>query len=779
VSFTLVVFHAPGVRTIAQAEAFIGSRPAASDDHTVRFEAFRDDILRVYPDNSDADVDDVDNAWPEGWSHPLGREAALAFAVDTDHVDDNLMRHLGHAAARAGLHLLDRQEGRLYRSDATTIDLHGHEQALGAPQPPRALQRLDQALTEDAVGRHITAAFVARHPGLGFEARQANGFAELERTRSGVTQRIAFFVSRRTEEAMVGVSMAFSCPRLGESWARLLGERVQAYWLQRQALPRPRPDLTLHTDDFAQPASPLATELGRRQYARMRSWAEVDAYVERFDAWFVREGAAAFEALTTPAAFAHLALTDHQLEWLFLANDLFIDEMLARLLLVGVFDAQRLDAWMKGLRDHRQRQGGRRRVAGFVPDENAALEALAGLIGSDAFAAEAARLSADAAPAPASSPAIELALWEHPVGRGWPRDWTAAMAWLDQQRAAARTTTLPLDALLAELSPRHAGVALRDGDKTVPTLSVPASARAAAMATARAFGLSSADVAGGLVHYANGFEVTPERNKHHHLPDAAFEDPASPHYRLQPTGDLLPLPGLLDLACLRLERFLRRHGFARWTADAPPPQAPGEPPARFLWRTWRRRQGAGWSELKMHLHTRGAIVELSVDCAACLSEAAVLFKRFHVSRGGKDDGEEHSTAFARQHHWMTDPQGLLGTDDGSYHLARMDDLDVALAHLSAQLESRLLPVLAAFDSASGVDALLNAGPAPTSVFFEGLYEFAETQLVAARVARNPRFEALCALYIERATVERAGHRKNLFGDRVKFLTELAAYLRTH
>src|SRR4051812_34569040 len=118
-SFTLVLLHAPGLRTIAQAEAFIDRPSADSDDHLARFEAFRDDILRVYPDNSDVDDDEVDNAWPEGWSHCLGRQATLAFAVDTDHVDDNLMRHLGHAAARAGLHLLDQQEGRLYRSDAT------------------------------------------------------------------------------------------------------------------------------------------------------------------------------------------------------------------------------------------------------------------------------------------------------------------------------------------------------------------------------------------------------------------------------------------------------------------------------------------------------------------------------------------------------------------------------------------------------------------------------------------------------------------------------------
>jgi hypothetical protein len=236
---------------------------------------------------------------------------------------------------------------------------------------------------------------------------------------------------------------------------------------------------------------------------------------------------------------------------------------------------------------------------------------------------------------------------------------------------------------------------------------------------------------------------------------------------------------MMDLACLRLDRFFRRHGFVRQAEEPRPEATPDAPPPRHASRAYRRPQRAGWTELEVILSTHAPAFAMQIDCSGCLREAARLNKRFFVAGGGQDDGQEHATAFTRQHQWMIDPQDLLGTNDGCYFIARMDDLDRALAHFMAQAEVRLLPLLAAFDSAAGVDALLNAGPTPSSVFFEGSYEFAEQHLIAARVACNPRFEALCDLYIERATAARAGKRRSVFGDTVQKLRDLAAFLKAN
>ena len=297
--------------------------------------------------------------------------------------------------------------------------------------------------------------------------------------------------------------------------------------------------------------------------------------------------------------------------------------------------------------------------------------------------------------------------------------------------------------------------------------------------TARSLELCVADEQAGEYHYANGFVTSVKRNFHHRLPENVFEDPKAPGYRLKPGGDLLPLAGMLDLACLRLDKFFKRHGFVRQPDEPKPAPAPDAPPQRFAERHFRRPQGAGWSELQVSFTQRDEAFRLLVDCAACLSEAARLNKEFFIATGGKADGEEHATSFTRQHFWMTDPQDLLGTDSGYYFIASMAGLDAALAHFMAQAETRLLPFLAAFDSAAGVDALLNDGATPSSIFFEGSYEFAEENLVAARVARNPRFEALCEMYIERATAHRAGKRRSVFGDTVQKLKDLAAFLKAH
>lgn len=374
---------------------------------------------------------------------------------------------------------------------------------------------------------------------------------------------------------------------------------------------------------------------------------------------------------------------------------------------------------------------------------------------------------------------IVLHMWEHPAGRGWPRDWPAAMEWLAQMREARPEPNPRFTELARRLTGHHPGVASPDTQDAVRAIGVPEDARGIALETARALGLSVADEEGGEVHYANGFIVDRNRDYRHRLPSNVFEDPKAPGYRLQPGGDLLPLAGMRDLACLRLETFFKRHGFVRHADEPKPEPTPEARPLRYANRAYRRPQAAGWTELQVSLLTRAQAFAMQINCDACLSDAARLTKRFIIARGGKDDGQEDATVFARMNHWMVDPQGLLGTDDGTYFVARMDDLDRALAHFTAQAEARLLPLLPAFDSAAGVDALLNAGATPTSIFFDGSYEFARQHLVAARVARNPRFEALCEMYIERAAAYRAGKRRSMFGDTVQQLRDFITFLKAN
>ena len=823
-SFILQLFHAPQVRTIAQADAFIDSHQPPAEANRARFIAFRDDILRTYPDNSDADDDDeeADNVWPEGWSDELDGDPVLVFAVDTDSVDENLLWHIAHAAARAGLHLLDPQNGCLYRADGISIDMEGTEERIGTPQPPRAKQRLPKDITEERLGAYITAGFIARHPEAGFAAgpSPSRSFASIERTLGGVKQRIRFYISLRTEEALIGTSIELYCPNLAAVWERLLAEHVAAHVATQRGNPGRRPDLSLDAHDFDEPPGKNVDWWRRSDYQYVRSMADADAFIARFEAWYTQKAAPALARLTTPTGLARLALSDYQMKLIGSANNFSIEEMFGRLVMIGAFDAARKEEWMAVLRDHRKRQGKFGGADSIVPDRNTALEKLFGMLGGAAFAAEAAQLRDAPAPASASTstststswtlssmPPVRYVLrfWEQPVGRYWPRDAQAAAQWL-ALLGNARPRTPPTQTgpnprfieLARRLSARYpeivaaqaegasagvppSGAAPLDGKTDLPiyaidlNTAVPGELRPFVLDTARALELSMLDEQAGEYHYANGFVVTPERGFRHRLPENVFKDPAAPGYRLQPADDLLPLAGMLDLICLRLDKFLKRHGFIH--RPDPEAEATAAPQPRFVERNFRRPQGAGWSELQIGLAQREQAIALQIDCAACLSEAARLNKQYFVANGGEDDGEEHATAFTRQHFWMTDPQDLLGTDSGCYYIAKMADLDPALAHFTTQAQQRLLPVLAAFDSVAGVDALLNAGPFPSSIFFEGAFEFAENHLVAARVARNPRFEALCKMYIDGAEAYRAGKRRSVFGDTVQKLRDLSAFLK--
>ena len=393
-SFILQLFHAPQVRTVAKAVAFIDAGPPPSAQNRARFEAFRDDILRTYPDEAGGNPGDgIGAVWPEGWAHALTEEAVLVIAVATDRVNANFMRHVGHAAARAGLHVLDPQGGRLYRADATCIDLDGKEAPVGAPQPPEPVRPLPKNITAQALGQYLSAAFLARRPGLGLVASQwNNSFTDMDRTVGAVGQRITFYVSTRTEEALIGVTIELFCPAVTGVWQRLLGECMAAYLDRHVRRGRPAADLSLRTDDFVDPPGDLATELGARKYAHVHTFAEADAFVTRFDRWFAEQGAAALERLSSPAALAAIALTEHQRKWLYLRNELHIDDIFSRMVLAGAFDAARKGEWVAALRDHQKRTGPGFGKDPIEPDRKTVFEDMVTLLDSDAFAAEAARL---------------------------------------------------------------------------------------------------------------------------------------------------------------------------------------------------------------------------------------------------------------------------------------------------------------------------------------------------------------------------------------------------
>lgn len=112
----------------------------------------------------------------------------------------------------------------------------------------------------------------------------------------------------------------------------------------------------------------------------------------RFDRRFGEKGAQALERLTTPVALATIALTEHQRKWLYLRNELHIDEIFSRMVLAGAFDSVRKVEWVEALRDHQRRTDPGWGKDPIEPDRKTVFEYMVNLLDSEAFAIEAARL---------------------------------------------------------------------------------------------------------------------------------------------------------------------------------------------------------------------------------------------------------------------------------------------------------------------------------------------------------------------------------------------------
>ena len=90
-----------------------------------------------------------------------------------------------------------------------------------------------------------------------------------------------------------------------------------------------------------------------------------------------------------------------------------------------------------------------------------------------------------------------------------------------------------------------------------------------------------------------------------------------------------------------------------------------------------------------------------------------------------------------------DTQRAFSVEGIPYFVRRHDDLAPRAQHLAQQIETRLAPLLAAFDDAQAFDRLVNPDPVAGSLFHER-YESGAHHIIAAYLADSPRLEALCA-----------------------------------
>jgi hypothetical protein len=399
-----------------------------------------------------------------------------------------------------------------------------------------------------------------------------------------------------------------------------------------------------------------------------------------------------------------------------------------------------------------------------------------------------------------------LHIWEQPLGSAYPRNLEEAVAWTGHLHQQSPGQNPKFIEFARRITARYIDLAAPEADDMDPdqlawtdgpidgitdgaaygigiaTGDLFYDVRSFVIDTARSLGLNVEDDQAGEFHYANGMvqmlkERVPARDEQH-LGRAS--------------ADLVPMEALLELICLRLAPMLKRHGY---TLRPEPPPAGNE---KYIERAFRAASPTGWHQLEITaFDRRPGYMGFIIDAISCCRAVSDLQRRHHYGlapdaplpaytpdpRHDRGENGDVSTTMLRQYTWLTDEAGLLATDDCRYVLLSMADLAPAIAHLSTQIQTRLLPLLRCYDSITALDAMCNGAfslnpKAPglrSSVFFTGYYRYSLHHLYIAWLAGNPNFNAMCDAYLDGITKE----GRSVFAGADDEVRDVVAYLRKY
>jgi hypothetical protein len=393
VSFILQVFHAPDVRTIEDASAAIDALGAASRADRLRLIRFILELTAHYPNHPD---DREKTAWPEGLDPGRLDDAVFVFAVNLDWLEENLMAHVAKCAAAQALHVLDPQNGLLYRADGQRLRLDGSVSPL--PEPRRVIPYapstpLPADMTEAACVERLGALLCERLAPAGFAPDPR--WKDARRTLGCVEQSIGINAWARPEEMLLFGSVGLRCRAVTRVWLVALGAEGARLVNLMAADGWQRPDVRLLMPLGDGQPSAEARALAKLAY--LCDWSFATAWLERWAAWIEEEGLAHLDRMDSPAGVARYALSRRELDAMGRRGDLPPHDLLQRTVLAGVYGGALRDEWIGAIRRYRDQNVHRLETqytsvpfTGF----SAVLDRFVAWLDTDEFAREAEKLRA-------------------------------------------------------------------------------------------------------------------------------------------------------------------------------------------------------------------------------------------------------------------------------------------------------------------------------------------------------------------------------------------------
>jgi hypothetical protein len=316
--FILQLFYAPAIRTVSEAQALTARRREATASQLARFRAFTDAV-----EQAGTTALDVDAA-----------EDAVLVVTLSQPVDRALLSQIARSAASAGLHLLDPQNGRLYRADGCLVRADGSIKPASLPLPSEG-----PALTAEAVLARVRARFAERFVAHGFVPGSGQTVVRRGET---IDQKVCFDAEPQGAAVLLRASVAFQCPDVSHVWQDALGDAAAPTW--QRVSTEPPPDVTLKPSELA-----LGPDRSP-DVAAVHSLQEADQWTDAFCAWFAGTALPRLNAVRRAADLGALALSDTQLRQLPRRQDLPPGEQYSRLVLAAAFDPERLALWTDALR---------------------------------------------------------------------------------------------------------------------------------------------------------------------------------------------------------------------------------------------------------------------------------------------------------------------------------------------------------------------------------------------------------------------------------------------
>lgn len=232
-SFTLTFFHAPDVATPDAAARWLEQAPAQLPEPSARFADFVAVVTQFYPDLSDDD-DDTNgrNLWPEGLTGGAARASSVNVAVNLDMLDPGVMTVVAQSAARAGLSVLDEQNGLLYLPSYRVVGLRDATPRELPPISDAARQLMTHTIRGMRLreAQMLIADAVRATLGRGAERREPHDRTVVWRQHGELRQMLWFYAMRSNDKvnARLFVHLAFASDRLTALYLPLLPPAFEA-----------------------------------------------------------------------------------------------------------------------------------------------------------------------------------------------------------------------------------------------------------------------------------------------------------------------------------------------------------------------------------------------------------------------------------------------------------------------------------------------------------------------------------------------------------------------